>query len=53
MNLAASMLEHTWVYRAWQTPFAGQKFALVSQHNAPHMGTTLWNMVYFKGRSRT
>jgi hypothetical protein len=53
MNLAASVLEHTLVYREWQTPFAGQRFALVPQHNVLHMGATLWNMVYFKGRSRT
>jgi SAM-dependent methyltransferase len=33
MNLAASALERTWVYRAWQAPFAGQKFAPVLAHN--------------------
>jgi SAM-dependent methyltransferase len=29
MNLAAGMLEYTWIYRAWQMPFAAQKFAPV------------------------
>ena len=33
MNLAASALERTWVYRAWQAPFANQKFAPVLAHN--------------------
>ncbi len=32
MNLAASALERTWVYRAWQAPFANQKFAPVLAH---------------------
>lgn len=36
MNLAASVLEHTLVYRAWQAPFAGQKFAPVLAHNPLH-----------------
>ena len=36
MSLAASILEHTLVYRAWQAPFAGQKFAPVLQHNSLH-----------------
>ncbi len=36
MNLAASVLEHTLVYRAWQAPFAGQKFVPVVQHNVLH-----------------
>jgi SAM-dependent methyltransferase len=33
MSLAAYMLERTFVYRAWQAPFAGQKFAPVRRHN--------------------
>jgi SAM-dependent methyltransferase len=33
MNLAATALERTWVYRAWQAPFAGQKFVPVLAHN--------------------
>jgi SAM-dependent methyltransferase len=33
MSLATSVLEHTLVYRAWQAPFAGQKFAPVVAHN--------------------
>ena len=33
MNLAESMLEHTFVYRMWQSPFAEQKFAPVLAHN--------------------
>ena len=33
MNLATSALERTWVYRAWQAPFAGQKFLPVLTHN--------------------
>jgi len=36
MNLAASALERTWVYRAWQAPFAGQKFLPVLAHNSMH-----------------
>ncbi len=32
MNLAASALERTWVYRAWQAPFANQKFAPLLAH---------------------
>lgn len=36
MSLAASMLKHTLVYRAWQAPFAGQKFAPVLAHNPLH-----------------
>jgi SAM-dependent methyltransferase len=34
MNIAASALERTWVYRAWQAPFAGQKFVPVLAHNS-------------------
>ncbi len=33
MNLTASLLEHTFVYRMWQAPFAEQKFAPVLAHN--------------------
>jgi SAM-dependent methyltransferase len=33
MSLASSMLERTFVYRAWQAPFAGQKFVPVLAHN--------------------
>lgn len=33
MNLSESLLEYTWVYRAWQAPFAGQKFVPVLAHN--------------------
>jgi len=33
MNLAESVLERTLVYRAWQAPFVGQKFAPVLAHN--------------------
>jgi len=33
MNLAARALERSWVYRAWQAPFAGQKFVPVLAHN--------------------
>jgi SAM-dependent methyltransferase len=33
VSLAASMLEQTSVYRAWQLPFANQKFAPVLAHN--------------------
>ena len=36
MSLAASILEHSLVYRTWQTPFAGQKFAPVLAHNSLH-----------------
>ena len=32
MSLASSLLEHSSVYRAWQTPFADQKFAPVLAH---------------------
>jgi SAM-dependent methyltransferase len=32
MSLAGSLLEHSAVYRAWQTPFADQKFAPVLAH---------------------
>lgn len=32
-NLAAALLEHSFVYRAWQAPFAEQKFAPVLVHN--------------------
>jgi len=34
VNLAARALERTWVYRAWQAPFAGQKFVPVLAHNS-------------------
>lgn len=34
MSLTASMLERTLIYRAWQAPFAGQKFAPVLAHNS-------------------
>jgi SAM-dependent methyltransferase len=33
MNLAASVLEHTFLYRMWQAPFAEQKFAPVMARN--------------------
>ena len=33
MNLTASLLEHTFVYRMWQAPFAEQKFTPVLAHN--------------------
>lgn len=33
MSLTASLLERTLVYRAWQAPFAEQKFAPVLAHN--------------------
>lgn len=33
MSLTASLLEHTFVYRIWQAPFAEQKFAPVLAHN--------------------
>ena len=33
MSLAGSLLEHSSVYRAWQAPFADQKFAPVLAHN--------------------
>jgi|SRR5215469_14349825 len=36
MSFAASILEHSLVYRAWQTPFAGQKFAPILAHNSLH-----------------
>src|ERR1051325_8919727 len=36
MSLVASVLEYTWVYRAWQAPFAVQKFAPVLAHNPLH-----------------
>jgi SAM-dependent methyltransferase len=36
MSLAAGILEHSLVYRAWQTPFADQKFAPIKAHNALH-----------------
>ena len=34
MNLAEIALERTWVYRAWQSPFAAQKFVPVLAHNS-------------------
>ena len=34
MSIAANVLERTLVYRAWQAPFAAQKFAPVLAHNA-------------------
>jgi len=33
LNLTASILGHTPVYRVWQTPFAGQKFVPVLKYN--------------------
>jgi trans-aconitate methyltransferase len=33
MNLAEIVLERTFVYRAWQAPFAAQKFVPVLAHN--------------------
>jgi hypothetical protein len=33
MSLAPSVLEHTLLYRAWQVPFAGQKFAPMLTHS--------------------
>lgn len=33
MSLATALLEQTYVYRAWQAPFADQKFAPVLAHN--------------------
>jgi trans-aconitate methyltransferase len=33
MSLAASLLEHTLVYRLWQAPFAEKKFAPVLANN--------------------
>lgn len=33
MTIAASILEHTFVYRMWQAPFAEQKFAPVMANN--------------------
>ncbi len=33
MNFAESVLERTLVYRAWQAPFAAQKFAPILAHN--------------------
>ncbi len=32
-NLATTLLEHSFVYRAWQAPFADQKFAPILAHN--------------------
>jgi SAM-dependent methyltransferase len=34
MSFRASILEHSLVYRAWQTPFADQKFAPILAHNS-------------------
>jgi SAM-dependent methyltransferase len=34
MSFAENVLERTLVYRAWQAPFAGQKFAPVLAHNS-------------------
>jgi len=36
MGLASAILEHTWVYRLWQAPFAKQKFAPVLANNDLH-----------------
>jgi SAM-dependent methyltransferase len=36
MSFATSALERTLVYRAWQAPFAAQKFAPVLAHNPLH-----------------
>jgi SAM-dependent methyltransferase len=33
MSFAENILEHSLVYRAWQMPFAGQKFAPILAHN--------------------
>lgn len=33
MTLAARLLDHTWVYRLWQAPFAEQKLAPIHAHN--------------------
>jgi SAM-dependent methyltransferase len=33
VTLSAAVLEHTWVYRLWQAPFAEQKFAPIQVHN--------------------
>ena len=33
MNVSASILEHSFVYRLWQAPFAGKKFVPVLEHN--------------------
>ena len=33
MTLAARLLDHTWVYRLWQAPFAEQKLAPILAHN--------------------
>jgi SAM-dependent methyltransferase len=33
MSLTAGLLEHTFVYRMWQAPFADQKFAPILAHN--------------------
>ena len=32
MSLTDTLLEHSSIYRAWQTPFADQKFAPVREH---------------------
>jgi SAM-dependent methyltransferase len=34
MSVVETLLERTFVYRAWQAPFAGQKFIPVIAHNA-------------------
>ena len=33
MTLASRLLDHTWVYRLWQAPFAEQKLAPIFAHN--------------------
>ncbi|HEY7685999.1 MAG TPA: class I SAM-dependent methyltransferase [Gemmatimonadales bacterium] len=33
VTLAARLLDHTWVYRLWQAPFAEQKLAPIHAHN--------------------
>jgi SAM-dependent methyltransferase len=33
VTLAARLLDHTWVYRLWQAPFAEQKLAPILAHN--------------------
>ena len=33
VNFPEAVLEHTWVYRLWQAPFAEQKFAPIRENN--------------------
>ncbi|MHB1193324.1 MAG: hypothetical protein ACYC6F_09775 [Longimicrobiales bacterium] len=65
MTFDEGLLEHTLVYRLWQRPFAERKFrpaelaedrfdSVIFEPCRLGLGSfTLWNMVYFKGRSRT